>query len=130
MISNGYNIKSWDVSIYKIKIMNLIAIVSKLGGFTRNSVRKFDLFSQKIMFTYKGESSFSTFFGGLVSIVILSIVAAYFGYLMQIMVNRQSSNNYLSTEIVDLTTEDQDYYPFESIRLIYIYLSFINKFFI
>ena len=109
--------------------MNLIAIVSKLGGFTRNSVRKFDLFSQKIMFTYKGKSSFSTFFGGLVSIVILSIVAAYFGYLMQIMVNRQSSNNYLSTEIVDLTTEDQDYYPFESIRLIYIYLSFINKFF-
>ena len=30
---------------------------------------------------------------------------------MQVMVNRTNSNNSLSTEVVDLTTYDQNYYP-------------------
>ena len=44
------------------------------------------------MFTYKGESSFSTFLGGLVSIAILSIVGVYFIILVQAMINREKSN--------------------------------------
>ena len=91
--------------------MKLINCAFKLGGIVRNTVRKFDLFSQRIMFTYKGESSFSTFLGGLISLLILAIIAIYSGYLVQIMVSRQNSNNSLSTEVVDLAIKDENYYP-------------------
>ena len=63
------------------------------------------------MFTYKGESSFSTLLGGLVSIVILSVVGVYFVILIQAMMNREKSNISKSTSEVDLSLEDQEYYP-------------------
>ena len=63
------------------------------------------------MFTYKGESSFSTFLGGFISLIILAIVTAYTGVLMQTMVNRQNSNNSLSTEVINLSTDDRVYKP-------------------
>ena len=91
--------------------MKPLGVISKFCEFIWQSVRRFDLFSQKIMFTYKGESSFSTFLGGFISLIILAIVTAYTGVLMQTMVNRQSSNNSLSTEVVNLSTDDKVYKP-------------------
>ena len=91
--------------------MKVISIMLKLADIVRQIVKKFDLFSQKIMFTYKGESSFSTFLGGFTSLIILTIVAVYTGFLVQVMVNRQNSNNSLSTEVVDLNIHDENYYP-------------------
>ena len=82
-------------------------------GYTSNAVKKFDLFSRKIMFTYKGNSEFSTLFGGLVSLAILSLVGVYFLFLMQTMINRSASNNTLSTEVINLNTEDQNYYLYD-----------------
>ena len=91
--------------------MKPLGVASKFCDFVRQSVRRFDLFSQKIMFTYKGESSFSTFLGGFVSLIILMVVAAYTGNLVQVMINRQNSNNSLSTEVVDLSTDSKLYKP-------------------
>ena len=65
------------------------------------------------MFTYKGNSEFSTLFGGLVSLAILSLVGVYFLFLMQTMINRSASNNTLSTEVINLNTEDQNYYLYD-----------------
>ena len=95
--------------------MKLIDVTFKIVQIAKQIVKKFDLFSQNIMFTYKGESSFSTFLGGFVSLIILTIVAVYTGFLMQVMVNKQNSNNSLSTEVVDLTTHDENYYPVVSL---------------
>ena len=72
-------------------------------------VKKFDLFSQRIMFTYKGDSSFSTFLGGFVSLIIFTVIGIYSAFLIQVMMNRGDSNNSLSTEVVDLTTYDENY---------------------
>ena len=91
--------------------MKPLGVASKFCDFVSHSVRRFDLFSQKIMFTYKGESSFSTFLGGFVSLIILMVVAAYTGNLVQVMINRQNSNNSLSTEVVDLSTDSKLYKP-------------------
>ena len=91
--------------------MKLINYSFKFGGIVRNTVKKFDFFSQRIMFTYKGETSFSTFIGGFISLLILAIIAIYSGYLVQVIVSRQNSNNSLSTEVVDLTVKDENYYP-------------------
>ena len=90
--------------------MKLLNLIIKIGGIVRNSVRKFDLFSQQIMFTYKGESSFSTFFGGIVSLIIFVVIAVYTGFLMQVMVDRKNANNSLSTEVIDLIHENEVYY--------------------
>ena len=76
--------------------------ITKLWKVIYKFVKRFDLFSQKIMLTYKGETSFSTFFGGVVSLMILSIIWVYSIFLLQIMFNRQNSNNSKSTSVVDL----------------------------
>ena len=62
------------------------------------------------MFTYKGESSFSTFLGGIISLIIFVVIAVYTGFLMQVMVDRQNANNSLSTEVIDLIHENEVYY--------------------
>ena len=50
---------------------------------------KFDLFSQHIMFTYKGQSTFSTFFGGFVSLLIFAMIGAYTTILFREMIDRK-----------------------------------------
>ena len=80
-----------------------------LGRTAYRSIKKFDLFSQKIMFTYKGESSFSTFLGGLVSFIIFTLIWVYSVIQFQVMINRQNSNNSKSTAVVDLITQDEFY---------------------
>ena len=62
------------------------------------------------MFTYKGESQFSTCFGGFVSILILGAVSTYLSLLGKSMINRETSFNSLSTEIMDLSLNSNDYY--------------------
>ena len=94
-------------------------MVQKFIGVIHYSIRKCDLFSQKIMFTYKGEPSFSTFLGGFVSVAIFIVVGVYFGFLMQAMITRSNSNNSKSTEVIDLTIHDEDYYPVEKVVLYY-----------
>ena len=91
--------------------MKLIESILQFTEIVRLNVRRFDLFSQNVMFTYKGESSFSTFLGGLVSLVIMSVITIYSGYLLKEMVNRQNSNNYISSEVVDLSVNNKNYYP-------------------
>ena len=89
--------------------MRPIDQVIKCWGVVQNMVKKFDLFSQRIMFTYKGDSSFSTFLGGFVSLIIFTVIGIYSAFLIQVMMSRGDSNNSLSTEVVDLTTYDENY---------------------
>ena len=64
----------------------------------------------EILFTYKGDSQFSTFFGGFVSIAILSAVGVYLSILIQIMVNRDNSNNNTSTKMINLNSDNTQYH--------------------
>ena len=111
---------------FKIKMNNCYSITSHFnwnpkmraydcfGGAERwvqNSIKKLDLFSKNIMFTYQKESKFSTFFGGCISLAILIIVGVYFVLLFKVMANKERSNNSVSTNIVDLSTNDQSYHP-------------------
>ena len=93
--------------------MKLYQIASTLVITATNNIKKFDLFSQRIMFTYKGKSSFATLLGGSVSLAIFSIVGVFTVFLFQSMINRQKSNNTKSSEVVDLIKNDQSYYPAE-----------------
>ena len=94
--------------------MKISQIATRIGGTIHKTVKKFDLFSKNIMFTYKGDTSFSTFLGGFVSIIIFSIIFVYSAFLFQVMVNRENSNSSKSTEVIDLTVHDEDYYEYEN----------------
>ena len=91
--------------------MKLDQIVSNFATSVSNSIKKLDLFSQRIMFTYKGKSSFATLLGGSVSLAIFLMVGVYTVFLFQTMINRQKSNNTKSSEVIDLIKNDQSYYP-------------------
>ena len=91
--------------------MGIATLILKFGTVVYRIVKKFDLFSQSIKLTYKGESAFTTFVGGFVSLIIFTIVGIYSLFLLQIMINRKNSNNSKSTEVVNLNISDEDYYP-------------------
>ena len=55
----------------------------------KKAIKDSDIFAQKIMFTYKGKSSFSTVIGGLASILIITLILIYWGVLLNIMINRK-----------------------------------------
>ena len=95
--------------------MKLDQIASNLATTAANSIKKLDLFSQRIMFTYKGKSSFATLLGGFVSLAIFLIVGVFTVFLFQSMIERQKSNNTKSSAVVDLIKNDQSYYPVEFI---------------
>ena len=61
------------------------------------------------MFTYEGDSKFSTSFGGFVSIGILSAVWVYLYTLVITMIKRDNSTFNISTEIVNLSSDTTQY---------------------
>ena len=90
--------------------MKQFFIIAWFGKSIYKSIKKFDLFSQRIMLTYKGENSFSTLLGGVVSLIIMAVVWVYSVFLFQTMINRGNSNNSKSSAFVDLSVQDEDYY--------------------
>ena len=60
------------------------------------------------MFTYKGESQFSTSFGGFISLAMLAAVSVYMTIQVQTMMSRSSANNTLSTSVINLNIEDSN----------------------
>ena len=114
--------------------MKPIQLFAWFGRNIYRSIKKFDLFSQRIMLTYKGENSFSTLLGGVISLIIMAVVWVYTAFLFQTMINRENSNNSKSSAFVDLSVQDEDYYRDVSLNIINLkkkweqYL-FINNFF-
>lgn len=76
-----------------------------------NIIKGRDSFSQQITFTYKGDASFTTFLGGVVSTIILVVMIIYAYSLAQVMFYRKGTNKSLSTTVVDLTSNPTIHYP-------------------
>ena len=64
------------------------------------------MFSKPISFTYKGEESFSTLIGGVVSIVILGILMAYGAVKFMTMIYKADSNTSFNKIVTDLSSSD------------------------
>ena len=86
----------------------LIPCISKTVSKTVKSV---DMFSTNIAFTYKGNASYKTFIGGLYSITILLLIAAYAYILTDTMLSRKRSNVSVSSEVIDLNSDTEVHYP-------------------
>jgi len=93
--------------------MSLADIFKKTGKFMSNGVKMCDLFPQDIKLTYKGKSSFTTLFGGIVSMTIMALCITYGASLFLIMINRGDSNKSVSSEFRNLNEFDQNIFPYQ-----------------
>jgi hypothetical protein len=84
-----------------------------MTNFMGNSIEKLDLFPNKVNFTYKGQDSFPTIFGGITSLFIFMILTAYGINLFLIMIYRKDSNKSKNTEFRNLNEYDQNLYLHE-----------------
>ncbi|CAI2360974.1 unnamed protein product [Moneuplotes crassus] len=81
----------------------------KTLSFLRKSVKKTDFFPQQVSLTYKGNSSFQTFYGGVVSLAIIIMIISYSIRLLMVMFQRQQTNKTLNTIINDIQNDPPTY---------------------
>jgi len=93
--------------------MGLLRLASKVGNTFRRSIKSFDLFPHDIKLTYKGKNSFTTMFGGIMSLMIIMLCAVYGTSLFITMIFRQDSNTSTSMEYRNLNEYDSNIYPYQ-----------------
>ena len=62
-----------------------------------SKLKGFDIYGEQINLTYKGEDSFKTMPGALVSILIITLLTAYSGYRIFVLLTRNESSISKST---------------------------------
>ncbi|CAI2386876.1 unnamed protein product [Moneuplotes crassus] len=83
--------------------------MKKAAKLVRASVRKADLFPQKVSLTFKGQESFKTLYGGIVSLVIMIIMVSYSVRIFTIMFQKQQTQKTLNRVINDIQNNRIDY---------------------
>ena len=66
-----------------------------------HKVRNTDIYGKQITLTYKGEDKLRTFYGGILSIVIITALFISFCTNMYTLVNRNNSKTYTKTVFRD-----------------------------
>ncbi|CAI2359249.1 unnamed protein product [Moneuplotes crassus] len=83
--------------------------MKKIGNFLKTSVRKTDLFPQKVSLTFKGKESFQTLYGGIISLIILTILISYSARIFAIMFQKQQTQKTLNRVIKDIQNNPPEY---------------------
>ncbi|CAI2361624.1 unnamed protein product [Moneuplotes crassus] len=83
--------------------------MKKIASYIGNSIRKADLFPQKVSLTYRGKPFFQTLGGGLLSMIITVIVIGYSARLFMIMIEKEDTAKALNTVFIDLQSYGQSY---------------------
>ena len=71
----------------------------------KHKIKSYDMYSKVITFTYKSEDSYRTLIGGVVSIIIFSIISVQAMGLFMIMVDKKASNSTVNTIVTDLSQD-------------------------
>lgn len=71
----------------------------------QHSIRGQDIFGEHVQFTFKGKRSFQTSFGGIVSILIKLIMAAYIAYELYVIISRKHPSSSEITSLNDFVTD-------------------------
>lgn len=74
-----------------------------------NSLKKLDLFAQPISITFKGESSFRTPIGGIMSILLGTLMIAFLSVKMNSLINREGSTVRKDT-LISVSNQDSPAY--------------------
>ena len=68
-------------------------------------IKDFDFYGKRITFTYKGEEEYKTYTGGCTSLVILCILAVYFSFLLDILINNRDTAKNTNSLVRDLFSD-------------------------
>ena len=77
--------------------------LNQLKKIARNRVKSLDSFSQPIELSYKGDTKYSTFIGGLTTIFILLIMVIYGASLFIALIRRSETRKSKNTIVNDLS---------------------------
>ena len=83
-----------------------------------DKIRSKDIYGKSITFTYKGEEQYTTFIGGLTSIVIKFIIFVFGLSILLNMVNRKNTNSSVN-RIINNIMEDTGIIDFEGSDFIF-----------
>ena len=76
----------------------------------KETIKNRDIFEKSISLTYKGNHSFKTLFGGIVSTIILILMILYGIMLFIQMVNRDNTNKSKNSIVIDPEEKAQYYH--------------------
>ena len=91
--------------------MRIRSFISNAGSAAKNLIKDWDIFSQKIMFTYNGKQSFATLLGGLYHWWFLLQYWFTEEFYWKLWLIESSTNKARSTQAVDLSTNNFELYP-------------------
>lgn len=83
----------------------------RLGNNIYDGIKSTDMYGQQINLQFMGEDKFKTFLGGIGSIVVYIFIFFYSGYLLNIMLKRETIVYTTNSVIRDLTVDSKDHYP-------------------
>lgn len=83
---------------------------NRLFSFTKNTIRAADMFPSKVELTFKGNPSFTTLFGGVISLFIKTIVIMYSVYLMVVVFRRTNSSKSVNRVVRDRSHDTTKHY--------------------
>ena len=79
-------------------------------AYIADTIRSGDLYGKQITMTYKGEDSFKTTYGGIISLFIKLILFTYAGVLFAVIINRGDTKKTLNTTVKDITNDPTKHY--------------------
>ena len=62
------------------------------GGKILDMFRSMDIYGKSIVLNYKGKETYTTHFGGAVSIIIYCVLFGYFAVLFKMLIERDETN--------------------------------------
>lgn len=74
-------------------------------------MKSVDIYAKPITMTYQGNQKFKSTFGGIISMLLISLIVAMFGYKMSLMINRGQTQVKKNT----LVTASNSYSPPENL---------------
>lgn len=76
--------------------------MKKVASWLKSRITKSDFYPQTVSLTYQGQSGFQTFFGGLISLVILVVMISYSIRILLIMIQKEETTVTLNRVINDI----------------------------
>lgn len=89
--------------------MGIKTFISKFSFWGKERVKRLDIFSKPITLTYKSSDSFTTLFGGIVSISIFTLLIIYAVTLGLVLVNRKGTQKSKSSTRKNISSDPETY---------------------
>ena len=99
-----------NILLEHIYFKTFVMVLKKLANWTRSKITEADSYASTVHLTFNGKKEFCTFYGGVVSLMIKTVIIMY-AVLLTIRIFRKSDSEKLaSTMVRDLTYDDEKHY--------------------